>query len=150
MSTSALMQSASAESCRIFMSRVEESCPTIYVTHTHVIIYSMSDNIYNRCIRNIYNRAIHLLYIMYIECIYNRVIHLLHIMYIECIYIMHLLYTSISRLLKIIGLFCKRALKKRRYSAKETYNFVDPIDRSHPISHLQESTTWFLLWGGYD
>jgi len=27
-----------------------------------------------------------------------------------------------SRLLKIIGLFCKRDLYKRRYSAKETYN----------------------------
>ena len=27
-----------------------------------------------------------------------------------------------SRLLKIIGLFCKRALQKRRYPAKETYN----------------------------
>jgi len=30
---------------------------------------------------------------------------------------------TISRLLKIAGLFCKRALSKRRYSAKETYNF---------------------------
>jgi len=28
---------------------------------------------------------------------------------------------TISRLLKIIGLFCKRALSKRRYSAKKTY-----------------------------
>ena len=33
---------------------------------------------------------------------------------------------TISRLLKIVGLFRKRALQKRRYSAKETY-------RSHPI-----------------
>ena len=40
----------------------------------------------------------------------------------------------ISRLLKIIGLFCKRALQKRRYSAKETYNFAKPTNRSHPIS----------------
>ena len=24
----------------------------------------------------------------------------------------------------------------RRYSAKETYNFIDPADRSHPIPHL--------------
>jgi len=30
----------------------------------------------------------------------------------------------ISRLLKIIGLFCKRALLKRQCSAKETYNFL--------------------------
>jgi len=29
--------------------------------------------------------------------------------------------------------FCKRDLWKRRYSAKETYNLIDPTDRSHPI-----------------
>jgi len=40
---------------------------------------------------------------------------------------------TISRLLKIIGLFCKRALQKGRYSAKETYNFKEPTNRSHPI-----------------
>jgi hypothetical protein len=38
-----------------------------------------------------------------------------------------------SRLLKIIGLFCKRALLKRRYSAKETYSFKEHTNRSHPI-----------------
>jgi hypothetical protein len=41
---------------------------------------------------------------------------------------------TISRLLQIIGLFCKRALYKRLYSAKETYNLKEPTDRSHPIS----------------
>jgi len=35
--------------------------------------------------------------------------------------------------LQIIGLFCKRALRKRRYSAKKTYNFKEPIHRSHSI-----------------
>jgi len=30
---------------------------------------------------------------------------------------------TVSRLLKITGLFCKRALQKRLYSAKETYHF---------------------------
>jgi len=40
---------------------------------------------------------------------------------------------TISRLLKITGLFCKRALLKRRYSSKETYNFKEPTDGSHPI-----------------
>jgi len=39
----------------------------------------------------------------------------------------------VSRIDKIIGLFCKRALQKRRYSAKEIYHFIDPTDRSHPI-----------------
>jgi len=42
---------------------------------------------------------------------------------------------TISRLLKIIGLFCKRALWKRRYSAKQTYNIEDPSKRSHPPPH---------------
>ena len=43
---------------------------------------------------------------------------------------------TMSRLLKIIGLFCKRALQKRRYSAKESYDFKKPTNRSHPISAL--------------
>ena len=38
---------------------------------------------------------------------------------------------TISRRLKIIGLFCKRALQKRRYSAKETYIFKEPTNQSH-------------------
>ena len=28
---------------------------------------------------------------------------------------------------KIVGLFCKRAPLKRQYSAKETYDFIDPM-----------------------
>ena len=39
------------------------------------------------------------------------------------------------RLLKTIDLFCKRALQKRRYSAKEMYRFQESTNRSHPISH---------------
>ena len=42
---------------------------------------------------------------------------------------------TISRLLKTIGLFSKRALYKRLYSAKETYNFKKLTNLSHPISH---------------
>ena len=40
---------------------------------------------------------------------------------------------TISRLLKIIGLFCKWALEKRLYSAKDTCKFEEPTNRSHPI-----------------
>jgi len=36
--------------------------------------------------------------------------------------------------LKMIGLFCKRTLSKREYSAKETYNLKEPTHRSHPIA----------------
>ena len=39
----------------------------------------------------------------------------------------------VSRIDKIIGLFCKRALQKGEYSAQETCDFIDPTDRSHPI-----------------
>ena len=46
----------------------------------------------------------------------------------------------VSRIDKIICLFCKRALQQRQYSAKGTYNLIDPIDRSHPIA--QYSCTW--------
>ena len=51
---------------------------------------------------------------------------------------------TISRLLKITGLVCKRALLKRQYSAKETYNFKEPTDRSHPIplEHLSNTGLW--------
>jgi len=62
-----------------------------------------------------------------------------------------------SRLLKIIGLFCKRALEKRLYSAKETYNLKEPTHRSHPIAMsvtvaniqcgtLPSTRTRLLLW----
>ena len=40
---------------------------------------------------------------------------------------------SVSRINKIIGLFCKRVLYKRLCFAKETYNLIDTTDRSHPI-----------------
>ena len=40
---------------------------------------------------------------------------------------------TISRLLKMIGLFYKRDLQKRRYSAKETYHYKEPTNRSHHI-----------------
>jgi len=40
---------------------------------------------------------------------------------------------TISRLLKITGLFGKWALQKRLYSAKKTFSFKKPTKRSHPI-----------------
>jgi len=43
---------------------------------------------------------------------------------------------TLSRIDKMTGLFCKRALYKRRYSAKETCHFIDPTDRSHPIVYI--------------
>jgi len=40
---------------------------------------------------------------------------------------------TISKLLRIIGLFCKKALLKRLYSAEETYTFKEPTLRSQSI-----------------
>jgi len=40
---------------------------------------------------------------------------------------------SITRLLKIIGLFCKISSLFKGSFAKETYNFKEPTSRSHPI-----------------
>ena len=39
----------------------------------------------------------------------------------------------VSRIDTITGLFCKRALYKRRYSAQETYRFIDATDGRHAI-----------------
>ena len=53
-----------------------------------------------------------------------------------CLYVSHTWrygVATISRLLQIIGLFCKRALQKRPIFFKETYNFKEPTNRSHPI-----------------
>jgi len=40
---------------------------------------------------------------------------------------------TISRLLKMIGLFCKKALQKRPIFSEETCNFKEPTNRSDPI-----------------
>jgi len=45
-----------------------------------------------------------------------------------------LLNRALNSSFKITGLFCKRALQKRLYSAKETCNFQEPTNHSHPIA----------------
>jgi len=51
-----------------------------------------------------------------------------------------------SRLLKIVGLYCKKALQKRPIFSKETYNFKEPTTRSHPIvsSLCRSLRSWSL------
>jgi len=63
--------------------------------------------------------------------------------YISTVHVVHLvtfgdsqMVASVSRIDKMIGLFCKRDLQKRQYSAKETNNLIDPTHHSHPIVHL--------------
>jgi len=38
---------------------------------------------------------------------------------------------TMSMLLKFIGLFCKRALQKKRYSVEETYHVKEPTNHNH-------------------
>ena len=72
-----------------------------------------------------------------------------HVIYVQ--YHVSFMYgvATISRLLKIIGLLCKRALQKRLYSAKETYNFKEPTNRSHPISLYPHPYTLCRCTGWY-
>jgi len=53
--------------------------------------------------------------------------------HLVCIHILCYGVALIRRTNKIIVLSCKTALLKRRYSAQETYDLIDPTDRSHPI-----------------
>jgi len=59
-----------------------------------------------------------------------------HGIYDECRIIRWYALATCSRRHNFLGFFCKRALWKRRYSAKETYNFMEPSNRSHPILHV--------------
>jgi len=46
---------------------------------------------------------------------------------------------------KMIGLFCKTALSKRRHSAKETYHFKEPTNRSRAYAQVRK--VWSIyLW----
>jgi len=46
---------------------------------------------------------------------------------------------TISRLLKIIGLFCRISSLLQGSFAKKTYNFKEPTNRSHPIRTTSRS-----------
>jgi len=74
--------------------------------------------------------------VRHVPCVNDHVTHVneLHVTHVNALRVTHVNKTPLhSRLLKIICLFCKRALQKRRYSANETYNFKEPTSRSHPI-----------------
>jgi len=69
----------------------------------------------------------------------------------EHICMRHGAWYGVARNLKSIGLFCKRALSNRRYSAKETYDFKEPTNRSHPIGrarviHMKRCIQFPINW----
>ena len=96
----------------------------------------------------IYNTCHHILYVITCVIMHRRFIcvriycmcaYIIYVcVYDICDYIMYVItitygVATVSRIDKIIGLFCKRALLKRRNSAKETYDFKGPTHRSHPM-----------------
>ena len=135
-------------------------CTCIYV-YTHIsVIYLLYT-----CIQTCTVYYIHVEYSLYYRAllqkrhVIRRSLLIVATPYISIIYMyinMHcLLYTfntygvaTMNRLLKIIGLFCKRAIWKRRYSAKETCNFKEPNNRSQPIFMqrrvLGRNDTWLV------
>jgi len=88
-----------------------------------------------------------------VSCVCARVSNVTHLVHTHT-HTTHLIYThthttctcseygvaTYSGLLKITDVFCKRALWKRRYSAKKTYSLKEPTNRSHP-THVHVVTT---------
>ena len=83
---------------------------------TYLFIYMSKFDISYTCIFDV--SYIYVCFIRHVHVYMWRPSCVAHVRYYEV--------TKISRLIQIIGLFCKRALEKKPYSAKETYN-------SHPI-----------------
>ena len=48
---------------------------------------------------------------------------------------------TVSRIDKIIGLFCRISSLLKDSFAKETYKLIDPTNRSHPIPHFLYKNT---------
>jgi len=100
-------------------------------THTHTYHYDLAAN------HVLKNMCMHMY--VYIHTYTNTNTHAFDV-YFACIHFedkndtghTHGVATT-SRLLKIVGLFCKRALQKRLYSAKETCNLNEPTNPSHTI-----------------
>ena len=64
-------------------------------------------------------------------CVRLRVVYCLECALCVCGYGV----ATISRLLKIIGLFCRISSVLKVSFAKETYNLEEPTSRSHPVGH---------------
>jgi len=64
-----------------------------------------------------------------------------------CIWDLFLIYAygvaTVSRIDKLIGLFCRILSLLQGSFAKGAFNLIDPTNQSHPISILH------VLWGGY-
>ena len=89
----------------------------VCVTHEWVMAYAICD-IWMIYVHSLVMRA---MYATHMNKLCTQRIHAsCHMSHVAFGCVMSYGVATISRLLKMIGLFCKRALQKRRYSAKET------------------------------
>jgi len=87
-------------------------------------------------------------------CVYIYIYICIYVREYTCIYIYTPLQAvcpcygvaTISRLLEFIGLFCKKALYKRLYSTKETYNLRSLLIVATPYLRPQLHGTWIHVY----
>jgi len=100
----------------------------IYV-YTYVYIYMCVYTHLHICIYVYIYTCVYIYMCIYIHIYIHREIFMY--IHIDTWYVLWV--ATISRLLKLIGLFCRRALRKRTYSAKAVYNLKESTNHSHPI-----------------
>ena len=107
-------------------------CDLTHIWRESYVTWPIRDTTY--ALTPLYMRHDSYVSFIYVTWLIYDVNHMWHDSYVtQLIRSLWYLVATISRLPKMIGLFCKRALQKRRYSAKEIYNFKEPTDHSHPI-----------------
>jgi len=114
------------------LQRVLHICIYIYIHTIHIYIYIYVAYDYRSLLQNLVSfLRLFCKRDLYIQYIYTYMCRVHRVFFVTC----RCWYgvATISRLLKIVGLFCKRALEKRRYFAKEKSNFKEPTNRSHPV-----------------
>jgi len=122
-----------------------QECPICAYTHTHIgkharqmwpgmpYIYIHAYAYWEAYTKNVPR---HVLYV-------HTYVHILGIPYTH---IREYGVATISRLLKIKGLFCRIPSLLQGSFAKETYNFKEPTNRSHPIPYTHIRYCWVQLY----
>ena len=125
---------------------IRETCVTYESLYTYIGYASSAYSVYS-VYRDSYvtlycdSYVTHVSYTGYVSFIYDSLVThdpYSYVTHVLCSHVTHASHTgygvaTISRLLKNIGLFCKRDLQKRPIFCKETYIFKHPTHRSHPI-----------------
>ena len=95
---------------------------TTHVLYSCVVLMSLS------CVVLVSLSCVVLIHIQHHSCVV-----LIHIQHSECLRKYTYGVATVSRIDKIIGLFCRISSLLEGSFAKETYNFIDPTSQSQPI-----------------